>query len=115
MAIEDATVLANALLNNPPTVSPSGKPCFSAALAEYTAARVPRSTAIAKQAYWSGIAFMAERWWWRWIRDFVVAWIPMDKDPKETLARGEKVRDPNEWLYSVKLEVKLREAASEGL
>lgn len=115
MSIEDATILANAILNNPP--SGDEKPNFSSALSEYTKLRLPRSTSIAKQAYWSGIAFMAERWWWRWLRDFFVAWAPMDRDPKARIEKGGKSRDPNEWLYGVRYEVKLGEGrgASDGL
>lgn len=110
MSIEDATVLANALLNNPPTTTPgTTKLSFSTALREYTAARVPRSKSIAKQAYWTGIAFMAERWWWRLIRDLFVGWVPMDQNPKEKAERGELVKDLAEWLHGVRLEVKLRE------
>lgn len=106
MAIEDATVLANALLNNPPAESPP-KPSFAAALGEYSVLRIPRSQSIAKQAYWTGIVFMAQRWWWRWLRDLVVAWIPIG-DPKPGLQRGEKVRDLAAWLHGVRYELRAR-------
>lgn len=106
MAIEDATVLANALLNNPS--ADTAKPSFPSALREYTSLRIPRSKSIAKQAYWTGIAFMAQRWWWRWLRDLFVAWVPMG-DPKEKLLRGEKVRDLAAWLHGVRYEVRVRE------
>lgn len=109
MAIEDATVLANALLNNPPTFSTAeSKPSFAAAFREYSALRIPRSKSIAKQAYWTGIAFMAQRWWWRWLRDFFVAWVPMEADPKGKKERGEKMRDLGEWLHGVRYEVRVR-------
>lgn len=109
MAIEDATVLANALLNNPPTFSTAeSKPSFAAAFREYSALRIPRSKSIAKQAYWTGIAFMAQRWWWRWLRDFFVAWVPMEIDPKGKIERGEKIRDLGEWLHGVRYEVRVR-------
>lgn len=109
MAIEDATVLANALLNNPPTFSAAeSKPSFAAAFREYSALRIPRSKSIAKQAYWTGIAFMAQRWWWRWLRDFFVAWVPMEADPKGKKERGEKMRDLGEWLHGVRYEVRVR-------
>lgn len=107
MAIEDATVFANALLNNPPAPT-APKPSFAAALHEYSAQRIPRSKSIAKQAYWTGIAFMAERWWWRWLRDLFVAWMPMERDPKGKMQRGEKVRDLGEWLHGARYEVRMR-------
>lgn len=105
MAIEDATVLANALLNNPS--ADAAKPRFPGALREYTGLRIPRSKSIAQQAYWTGIAFMAQRWWWRWLRDLFVVWVPMS-DPKEKLLRGEKVRDLAAWLHGVRYEVRVR-------
>lgn len=45
MAIEDATVLANALLNNPPADADTDsepKPSFAAALREFSELRIPR-------------------------------------------------------------------------
>ncbi|KAI5838565.1 hypothetical protein DFP73DRAFT_530904 [Morchella snyderi] len=89
MSIEDATVLANALLNNASTAAPELKPSYSAALAEYVHERLPRSTAIGRQAWWMGVAFMARSWWWRCVRDWVVRWVPMDrKGGKGACAKG---------------------------
>ena len=74
MGIEDATVLANSLLNNSSTRD---------ALAEYANLRVPRSKSIASQAYWSGVVFMADRWVVRIARDWLVSLLPKGKDAKE--------------------------------
>ncbi|RPB12065.1 FAD/NAD(P)-binding domain-containing protein [Morchella conica CCBAS932] len=55
-------------------------PTYSAALSEYVHERLPRSKAIARQAWWMGVAFMARNWWWRCVRDWVVRWVPMDRE-----------------------------------
>jgi 2-polyprenyl-6-methoxyphenol hydroxylase-like FAD-dependent oxidoreductase len=52
-AIEDATVLANELLNNPPSLENSSLD-FSRAIEAYTQARVLRSKSMTKQSYWIG-------------------------------------------------------------
>lgn len=78
-AIEDATVLANALLNNPP--SPLHDDCFQAALREYARLRVPRSRRMAQTAHWAGVLGIGEKWYWRWLRDFGSR-MPLGKDPK---------------------------------
>jgi FAD-dependent urate hydroxylase len=83
-AIEDATVLADALLNNPPTVdAATGKKDFDKALKEYASQRVPRSKKIATQSYWSLVVSQGDRWWSGWLRDFATAWIKMDTDNRE--------------------------------
>lgn len=74
MGIEDATVLANSLLNNS---------SIKDALAEYANLRVPRSKSIASQAYWSGVVFMADRWVVRVARDWLVSLLPRGRDAKE--------------------------------
>ncbi|KAH0605050.1 uncharacterized protein H6S33_005032 [Morchella sextelata] len=123
MSIEDATVLANALLNNAPTTAPELKPAYSAALSEYVHERLPRSKAIGRQAWWMGVAFMARNWWWRCVRDWVVRWVPMDrKGGKGACAKGESVGEAGEvkeekvagpgaggWLHGVRLGVEVRE------
>ena len=79
MAIEDATVLADALLNHaPPDNYPSD---FRAALAAYAKARVPRSKKVATMASWSGAINTGKRWYWRLIRD-LGARVPVG-DPKK--------------------------------
>ncbi|KAH7416767.1 hypothetical protein BKA64DRAFT_566233 [Cadophora sp. MPI-SDFR-AT-0126] len=79
-AIEDATVLANSLLNNSPTDYEILN--FKDAISEYARLRVPRSKRMATQAYWTGVVGLAARFWWRWLRDFGSAWLPLGGDPK---------------------------------
>jgi len=80
--IEDATVLADALLNNPPPANAQGN--FRVALEEYARLRVPRSKKVAYLASWQGTISTGERWWWRWIRD-VSSRLPAG-DPKTYVA-----------------------------
>ncbi|KAF8243384.1 FAD/NAD(P)-binding domain-containing protein [Wilcoxina mikolae CBS 423.85] len=82
-AIEDATVLADALLNNPATIDDAGKKSFDAALKSYAAQRVPRSKRIARQSYWSFVVMMMDRWWLTWLRDWAIAKFKMDVDARE--------------------------------
>jgi FAD-dependent urate hydroxylase len=83
-AIEDATVLADALLNNLPGVDAvTGKMDFDKALKEYATQRVPRSKRIAKQSYWSLVISQGDRWWTGWLRDFAMAHLKMDTDNRE--------------------------------
>lgn len=77
--VEDATVLANALLNNPPPMNDPGS--FQAALTEYAHTRVPRSKKVAKMASWTGVLSMGSNSWWRWIRD-LGSRLPSGGDPK---------------------------------
>lgn len=79
MGIEDATVLADSLLNHPPPENDMGN--FRAALEWYAQRRVPRSKKVANMASWSGVLSMGERWYWRWIRD-LGARLPAGVDPK---------------------------------
>ncbi|KAL2064640.1 hypothetical protein VTL71DRAFT_3777 [Oculimacula yallundae] len=79
-AIEDATVLANCLLNSSP--QDSGHPDFKDSIAEYVRLRVPRSKRMATQSYWAGVVGLGARFWWRWIRDLGSAWLPLGGDPK---------------------------------
>ena len=93
-AIEDATVLANYLLNNPPDYPHDkpfneinsnsaesehqyrGDPCFETALKRYTADRLPRYRDIATFSNWT-FKLSLGRWWWeRILRDYVPGWIP---------------------------------------
>jgi FAD-dependent urate hydroxylase len=81
-AIEDATVLANALLNNPPS-SLNSKLDFSKAIGEYLQARLPRSKSMTKQSYWMGVIMSwVDAWWLRWLVDLSTAWLPTGGDPK---------------------------------
>jgi 2-polyprenyl-6-methoxyphenol hydroxylase-like FAD-dependent oxidoreductase len=76
--IEDATVLANSLLNNPPSKD-SG---FRTALEEYARLRLPRSKKMAKVADYAGRFGLGEQWYWRWLRDYGTKWMMITKDPK---------------------------------
>ncbi|PWW76478.1 FAD/NAD(P)-binding domain-containing protein [Tuber magnatum] len=101
MGIEDATVLANSLLNSY---------SIGGALAEYASLRVPRSKSIASQAYWSGIVYMAEHWVVRTARDWLLSLLPKGRNAKEMWEMEEKApRDPMAWLYSLRLEVKVED------
>jgi len=102
--IEDATVLANALLNNAPEVGVDGSASFEKAIQEYTTARVPRSKRMTNQSYWTGLVTLGERWWWRWLRDFASAWMPMSGDPR---AAKKPVKDPMGWLHDVRYKVEV--------
>ncbi|KAG0634008.1 hypothetical protein HOY80DRAFT_929318 [Tuber brumale] len=98
MGIEDATVLANSLLNN----SSIGR-----TLAEYANLRVPRSKSIASQAYWSGVVFMANRWVVRIARDWLMGLLPKGRNAKDMWEKEGKIpRDPMAWLHGIRLEVK---------
>jgi len=60
--IEDATILANAILDNPPSTE-NGTLDFSMAIDEYVEARIPRSKIMTKQSYWTAIAMSWEDSW----------------------------------------------------
>ncbi|KAF2811592.1 FAD/NAD(P)-binding domain-containing protein [Mytilinidion resinicola] len=76
--VEDATVLANCLLNH----SPSAESNFRTALEEYAQVRISRSKKMARMASLAGNLSLGERWYWRWLRDYGIKWMPMPKDPK---------------------------------
>lgn len=80
-AIEDATVLANELLNNPPSLE-NGSLDFSRAIEAYAQVRVPRSKSMTKQSYWTGQLGLGARWWWRSLRDFATTYMPLGSDSK---------------------------------
>ncbi|KAJ5090658.1 FAD/NAD(P)-binding domain-containing protein [Penicillium argentinense] len=105
-AIEDATVLANELLNNPPS-SENGRLDFSRAIEAYAQARVPRSKSMTKQSYWTSQLGLGARWWWRWLRDAATMYIPLGGDSK--VKSSKKPKDPMGWLYEVRYKVELRE------
>ena len=79
-AIEDATVLANSLLNHPPT-SGTGVD-FRQPLEEYARLRVPRSKGMARVAYFAGLFGLGEPWYWRWLRDYGTVWVLSGEDKK---------------------------------
>ena len=114
-AIEDATVLANCLLNHPPSfphgqdiegtdlnvegtgVETEGDPCFEVALKRYTKDRLPRYRAIAK---WSKISFKLSlgRWWWeRILRDYVPGWVPEPAAGAGKNGRQQEKREIRKW------------------
>ena len=66
-AVEDATVLADALFNNPAS---DGEEGCEAALEEYARKRLPRSEKMATVAYWTGKMALGDTWYYRWILDF---------------------------------------------
>lgn len=76
-AIEDATVLANCLLNNPPEGN-----SFKKALEAYADARFPRSKRMATMAYYAGLLGQGGRWYWRLMRDYGTAWFLRGEDGK---------------------------------
>jgi FAD-dependent urate hydroxylase len=109
-AIEDATILANALLNH----SPNGKLDFSAAISSYTALRIPRSKSMTKQSYWTGIIMSwADAWWLRWLVDLSTSWLPTGGDPK--VRTGKAKKDPMGWIYDVRYKVDVREGEDSNL
>jgi FAD-dependent urate hydroxylase len=80
--IEDATILADALLNNPPS-SQSHTLGFSKAIEEYVQARIARSKSMAKQSYWTAVMMSwVNSWWLRWLVDLGTVWLPTGGDPK---------------------------------
>ncbi|KAH8598314.1 hypothetical protein B0O99DRAFT_58969 [Bisporella sp. PMI_857] len=104
-AIEDATILANMLLNHSPSKNKDGSLSFESAIEEYARSRVPRNKRMANQSYWTGVVSLGARWWWRWLRDFGSAWLPMSGDPKDPAKKGAK--DPMGWLYDERYKVEV--------
>ncbi|PVH78994.1 FAD/NAD(P)-binding domain-containing protein [Cadophora sp. DSE1049] len=100
-AIEDATVLANSILNNSPTDYETIT--FKDAISEYVRFRVPRSKRMATQSYWTGVVGLAARFWWRWLRDFGSAWFPLGGDPRANT--NPNAKDPMGWLHDVRYRV----------
>ena len=123
MGVEDATVLADALLNNPPDAS--GDVSFDAAWTEYATRRVPRSKKVDALGSYSKALTMADRWWWRWLRD-ISSRIPIS-DPKTydslhhsiaiRLSSSDKpsstrswlVDSSQDWLFKNREKVELRD------
>ena len=67
-AIEDATVLANALLNNGPSEYENAI-SLATALQEYARLRVDRSKRVADMAWYAGKLDLGETWYRRELRD----------------------------------------------
>jgi 2-polyprenyl-6-methoxyphenol hydroxylase-like FAD-dependent oxidoreductase len=112
-AIEDATILANALLNHPPS-SQNEKLDFSAAISSYTALRIPRSKSMTKQSHWTGIIMSwADAWWLRWFVDLSTSWLPTGGDPKLRTGEGNK-KDPMGWIYDVRYKVEVQDGGASG-
>ncbi|KAH6665949.1 hypothetical protein B0J14DRAFT_203965 [Halenospora varia] len=101
--IEDATIFAKHLLNHPPTMSKDGLVDFQACISKYANERAPRSARMTTQSYWTGVVGLGDRWWWRWVRDFATAWMPMSADPKAAT----EPTDPMGWLYDVRYKVEV--------
>jgi len=103
--IEDATVLANALLNHPPESAGRRGVTFEKAIEKYQRLRRERSDKMTKQSYWTAVVTLGEWWWWRWLRDFAMAWLPMSADPKAP--KKGPAKDPMGWLHDVRYKVVL--------
>ncbi|KAH8647573.1 hypothetical protein BGZ60DRAFT_535248 [Tricladium varicosporioides] len=101
--IEDATILAKHLLNHPPTISEDGLIDFQTCISKHVNERAPRNERMTTQSYWTGVVGLADRWWWRWIRDLGTAWMPMSGDPKV----AKELKDPMGWLYDVRYKVEI--------
>lgn len=115
-AIEDATVLANCILNcppsypygatatrtssdtgNPPSSQSHGDPCFEDALKRYTIDRLPRYREIARLSNWT-FKLSLGRWWWeRILRDYVPGWLPEPAAGAAKKAREEERRAIRKW------------------
>ncbi|KAG4428927.1 hypothetical protein IFR05_015594 [Cadophora sp. M221] len=109
-AIEDATVLANSLLNN---LSSNHEILnFKDAISENANLRVPRSKRMATQSYWTGVVGLAARFWWRWLRDFGSAWLPLGGDPR--VNRNPNAKDPMGWLHDVRYRVEVSQPEEIG-
>ena len=108
-AIEDATVLADCLLNYPPHLV-ENIPNFSTAVKEYTRQRLPRYQRISTMAYWGARIGIGRTWADRFVRDYLAGLAPAPKsgawDQRER-SWWEKL-DGQEWLLEPKFEVKLR-------
>lgn len=68
-AVEDGSVLAAAILNNPPRGERGG---FQEALGRYAAARVGRGEKMRARADVYAKVVLGARWWWRVVREGVV-------------------------------------------
>lgn len=68
-AVEDATVLANAILNHPPT----GDEGFGNAVRQYARLRVPRSRRMAAVSSVLAKVALGSTWYWRWVRGVLVS------------------------------------------
>ncbi|KAH8596627.1 hypothetical protein B0O99DRAFT_103320 [Bisporella sp. PMI_857] len=101
-AIEDATLLANCLLNKPPT---NDKPNLHNEFSHYAQLRVPRSKLMAKTAYWIGVAGLGQTWCWRWLRDFSSKWTAAGVDLKLNN------KDIKQWPFDARLKVEIYEKA----
>ncbi|KAL9607662.1 MAG: hypothetical protein Q9167_007442 [Letrouitia subvulpina] len=125
-AIEDATVLADCLLNNPsinthvlaPSSSSSSqfRPNFSVAIKDYTKQRLPRYKRISQVASWGARLGMGRTWFDRFMRDWLAAWLPMQKSTAEKKVeknnkkkeRWWKTFTDEDWLIEEQFEVRVR-------
>lgn len=109
-AIEDATVLADCLLNHPPNLI-NGTSNFSDAIKEHTRQRLPRYTKISTLAYWGARIAIGRTWADRLARDYLSTLSPR---PKSNVGNQQEKTwwqklDGQEWLLDPKFEVRLRE------
>lgn len=109
-AIEDATVLADCLLNHPPDVV-DAVPDFSTAIKEYTRQRLPRYERISTVASWGARIGIGRTWADRFARDYLAGLAPAPK-PTAGERKGKTWRekiDSGDWLLQPKFEVILRQ------
>lgn len=124
-AIEDATVLADCILNNPSvsadvasssSSSNQSPPNFSVAIKDYTKQRLPRYRRISQVASWGARVSIGRTRFDRFVRDWIAAWLPMQESSAEKKARkDDKKKDrwwetftDEEWLIGEKFEVRMR-------
>ncbi|KAJ7151569.1 hypothetical protein C8R46DRAFT_913918 [Mycena filopes] len=98
-AVEDATILANTLLNYAcgPEEDDSG---IRTALEAYATQRVPRSQKMAYAAYLAGLFGLGERWYWRGLRN-LTSRITVGTDMK-------KVNRKEPWPFNERVKVELK-------
>ncbi|KAJ7037525.1 hypothetical protein C8F04DRAFT_1092754 [Mycena alexandri] len=97
-AVEDATVLANTLLNFACGLE-EDESDIHLALDVYAAQRVPRSKKMAYAASLAGLFGLGERWYWRWLRD-LSSRITIGTDMKQ-------VNGKEPWPFNERVKVQL--------
>ena len=119
-AIEDATVLANCLLNYPPTEKEEGGTAldFSSAVKEYTRRRLPRYRRIEAIASFAARMSVGRTWVQRAMRDYLsgLFGVPMGDATAREDGKGGKRKEwwwedwtSDRWLVGERFEVKEEE------